>query len=281
MDYTLDNIVKEFLIEMGDSQMNKYARYYQLAVSGLREFNMNSSGVTRVANLAIKHNDTVDLPLDYLQYTTIGIAGQDGQIYALGRNDSINIHQRFDNCGEPIRNIQSARLNPTLTADIWYGDYGSSYRNGEFMGRLFGTAGGVNPYGDFRVDRAHGVILLSRLFVDNLTNHLNNPDLLNAGSRVTASSVNLRATTIVLEYLADIDLVDGDFQVHPFMIEALKSWIYYKSIQRDRARGNGEKEAARRDYFTAARWTQKRFAHSTIREWLEAFRSGNTASVKF
>jgi len=143
------------------------------------------------------------------------------------------------------------------------------------MGRIFGLQGGINPYGEYRIDKANNVILLSRLFVQNF---INNPDLIDIGANATSS---VRPTSIVLEYIADIAAVDGDFEIHPFMVEALKSWMYYKSIQRDRARGTGEKEMARRDYFTEARWTRKRFNQSTIDEWLAAFRSGNTASVKW
>lgn len=283
MDYTLDNVVKEYLIEIGDTQLNKYARHYQHAVSGLREFNMDSSGIIKVLQLAIKPNDTADLPLDYLQYTKIGLIGEDGNVYALGKNDSISLTKSFDNCGAPISGIKASQTNPTLaslTNGIYFGDNGMSYRNGQFMGRIFGLQGGINPYGEYRIDRANQVILLSRLFVQNFTN---SPDLLDIGDNVTPhqSSNAMRPTSIVLEYLADIDSIDGDFAVHPFMVEALKSWMYYKSIQRDRARGNGEKEIARRDYYAEARWTKKRFTQSTVSEWIAAFRSGNTASVKW
>jgi len=280
MDYRLDNIVKEYLIETGDTQLNRYSRFYQHAVSGLREFNMDSSGVIKVVELAIRANDTVDLPLDYMQYTKIGLIGEDGNVYALGKNNNLALNQSFDECGAPAAARGANRTNPTLsslTNGIYFGDNGMSYRNGEFMGRIFGIQGGINPYGEYRIDRANNVILLSRLFVQNF---INSPDLVNEGDTIIQRDA-VRPTSIVLEYLADIEAVDGDFAVHPFMVEALKSWMYYKSIQRDRARGNGEKEAARRDYFTEARWTKKRFTQSTVSEWIAAFRSGNTASVKW
>ena len=262
MGYTLDSIIKEYLIEIGDSQLNKYARFYQIAVSGLRELNINTSGVTKTINMPIKVNNTCDLPLDYLNYKVIGLLGADNSIYAIGRNDKLSTLQYFDDCGESspqpsaLTNINDSvnGMSPIVSSLI-PDDYTDNYRNGEFMGRMFGVNGGNNGYGEFKIDVENGVILLSNL----------------------APS----ATYVIMEYLADIESIEGDFEVHPFVVEALKAWIYWKHIQRDRNRSVNEKEVAKQDYNIAARWSKKRFTSSTIEEWKQAFRSGNTMSVKF
>jgi hypothetical protein len=243
-NYTLDSIVKEYTIEVGGSDMNKYPRYYQYGVSGIRELNMNSSGVVKSVELCIEGNSTCNLPPDYLQYKTIGLLGADCRIHSIGRNDTLSL----SGCCAPTQNwgVNSFGM---------INNFDSNYRNGEFMGRMFGVNGGVNGYGQFRIDVENQIILLSDLAP--------------------------LSTSIVLEYLADIESVDGDFIVHPFIIEALKAFIYWKSIQRDRNRSIGEKEQAKNDYNVAAKWAKKRFTASTIQEYLEAFRSGNTASVKF
>ena len=270
MDYTLRNIIKEYLIETGDTQLNKYARFYQYGVSGLREFNITSSGILRTANLAIKANDTCDLPADYIKYTKIGLIGNDGEIHAMGLNESLSYMEGFNNCGDPQQ--------LTTTTDVVLGDNGDfrgryrnsgdDFRNGEFMGRMFGFHGGVNPYGEYRIDRDNQVIIIKKN--RSITTKIDG-----------GQEVSIHIENIAMEYIADIKKIDDDFEVHPFMVEALKSWMFYKSIQRNMTINAGEKDRARRDYYNEERITKNRFNSHTIDEWKTAFRKGNVAAFKF
>lgn len=246
-EYTLDSIIKEYLIETGESSLNKYARYYQLAVSFLRESNMNQSGIPKVVQIDISANDTVNLPLDFLEYNKIGVADRFGNIHSLAQNDNISLLETFNDCGEPTR-IKSQPQGIAYRND-------NNWRNGECMGRFFGIGGGNSAYGNYKVDYKNGIIVLS-----NMTNI---------------------SQSIVLEYLADITSIDKDFKVHPFIVETLKAWIYWKTIQRDAKRSANDKEIARRDFYVAQKWSGKRFSKSTIKEWVQGFRSGNVASPKW
>jgi len=258
MGYTLKNIIQEYLIEIGDTQFNKYARFYQLGVSAIRELNMNASGIIKSINMPIKVNSTCDLPLDYLEYRKIGVLASDGCLIALGENNCATFLQPFDDCGQPRKVVLSANNTPTSSIGglgLVSDNYPNNYRNGEFMGRMFGVSGGLNGYGDYRIDRENQLILIST------SNPLTN--------------------SIAMEYVADISLSDGDFDVHPYIIESVKAYIYWKAIQRDRGRSIGEKEQAKFDYNTAARWAQRRFTSSTVKEWQAGFRSGSSASAHF
>jgi hypothetical protein len=86
---------------------------------------------------------------------------------------------------------------------------------------------------------------------------------------------------IVLEYLSDITASEDDFVVHPFLIETVKNWMYWKYIARDRNRNANEKEMAMIDFQKAERTARIRFNSRTADEWLAAFRHGNQASPKF
>jgi hypothetical protein len=271
MGYKLDDIVKEFIVEGGNAQMNKYPRFYTIAVSGLRELNMNQSAILRTIEMPIKVNMTCDLPLDYLQYKKIGVLDENGCLKSMAQCDCHSFLQSYTNCGDP------EILSPTTTSTIsttdgsvsdiltsatsasgggiYAAQYSGNFRNGEFLGRMFGVNGGGSGYGEYRIDRENQLILVSNLMGGTYS--------------------------IVMEYYADIENVDGDFEVHPFIVESLKAYIHWKSIQRDRNRSIGEKEQAKQDYNIAARWSKKRFTSSTITEWGQAFRSGNTASVKW
>jgi len=257
--YTLTDICNELLIEMGEAQSNKFARYFQLGLSCLREQNMDLSGVFKVATLTVSSNDTVDLPSDYLNYSRIALCGRDGQLHSLGRNDNICLDKNYNSCGEVSNenNPVPTSSQATTVAGIWWtSDYlDDNIRNGELIGRFFGIGGGNNANGYYRIDLANGQIQLGR--------------------------IPTGTDSIVLEYLADINSVDGDFEVHPFLVETVKNWIYWKLIARDRARNGNEKEMAMIDFQKSERISRIRFNSRTADEWLAAFRHGNQASVKW
>jgi len=253
VSYSLDDIVREALIENGESDFNKYARFFQYGVSCLREMNMDVSGVATVKELLITETDTCILPPDYVNYIRIGICGADGNFHSMGYNPSLSLKREVDECG----NVISCTGVQVGTADAFVGWEGfvDNFRNGEMVGRFFGIGGGNNANGEYRIDNFRGVIQLGR--------------------------VPVNTSSIVLEYIADIQKIDGKFQVHPFIIETVKAWIFWKSIQRNSAKGLGEKQIAERDYWLAYRNTARRFTSSNIDEWKSAFRSSNKAVPKW
>lgn len=253
VNMTLDQLVREAIIEFGGSDLNKFAQYFQYGVSGLRELNMDVSGVATVVEIAVTENDTAILPDDYINYIRIGVCGADGNFHSLGYNPSLSLKREVDSCG----NVISCAGVAVGSNDAFIGWEGfvDNYRNGELVGRFFGIGGGNNANGQYRIDTFRGVIQLANLVTDT--------------------------NSIVLEYLADLQKIDGKFVVHPFIYETLKSWIYWKSIQRNASKGLGEKDMARQDYWLAYQNTARRFTSSTVSEWTEAFRHGNQASVKW
>lgn len=247
---SLDTIIREYCIETGEQNLNRYPRYYQFAVSFLRENSMDMSGIPKMAQLCIHENDTADLPADYLQYRFIGLVDSAGIMHSMGRNDRLALstcHNEQD-IYHP-QNIPGVAGFPSIDGMT------QSWRNGEFMGKMFGTNGGNNVNGEYRIDLASG--------------------------RVQFGCLPSRVCGAVMEYIADINSVDGDFEVHPFIIETLKNWISWKSIKNDRNRGIGEKEQAKSDYFREDRLSKRRLQQFTVEEFAQCVRSGNTFSTKW
>jgi hypothetical protein len=255
----LDKVVREYLIQSGETTLAKYSKAYQNGVSGLRELNMDLSGVPQVVNLPVSQADQVELPNDYIQYIQIGLAGPDGMVHALGNNPHINLSLSVNNCGVPQPPSMTV-TSPTETDFInpdWDG-FGDNFRNGENMGRFFGLGGGQNPYGYFRIDKRSNTIQLGGL-----------------------GNGSVAITGIVLEYISNLSLIDGDYDVHPFIVETIKSWVHWKMISWDRSRSLGEKQMAEKEYFQNYRIAKMRCYAATVDEWLSALRSGNFASPKF
>lgn len=260
--YKLDKVVREYLIESGETGLAKYARAYQSGVSGLREMNMDLSGVVQVVSLPINSADQALLPTDYIQYTKIGLVGQDGLVHSLGLNPNINLDLSVNNCGDQqaptVRQFNPNDFDLLANAD-WDG-LADNFRNGELMGRFFGIGGGQNPFGYFRIDHRNNVIQLGALSCNG--------------------EPNKAPQSIILEYIANLDLHEGDYTVHPFLVESIKTWIHWRMIVFDRNRSLGDKDMAKNGFYQQRRMAKMRYGAATADEWLSALRSGNFASVK-
>ena len=248
---TLDELVRSYLLEIGDANLNRYARLYQIAVSGLAELNMDTSGTPTTVLLPVTSSDAANLPNDFISLIRLAVLDSNGVLKALGMSENIGLPRSFDNCGNDAI-VGSATLT---SSGVSLEGLADNYRNGECVGRMFGIGGGGNVYGNYRIDMERGTI--------NFFNLLTN------------------TSSVILEYLSDLSLVNGDYKVHPFIIEALKAWIYWKDIQRNSAKGIGEKQLAQRQYELEEKQAKRRFCNHTTQDWLQTFRYGNKFAVKF
>ncbi len=248
----LNKIVEEYLFEsLGETTLHKYPRILQIAISGLREFNRDVEGLVKTVQLTVNENDTVTLPQDFIDYRIIGVCTEFGTIESLGVNDRMCLPV-VDDCGNIVGSPNRNENVPFSSFDAFYFQ-GTYSRNGQLIGRRFGIGGGQNQWGYYRVWPERGYITLQNYIGNN----------------------------IVLEYLADIDLIDEDYQVHPFLVEALKSWIYWKYIQRNRNYSQGEKDMARREYYNQKRLAKKAINMFNLKELLQAFRTFYGPSVHY
>lgn len=253
-NYKVDTIVREYLLGIGDSQFSRYTRFYQFAVDGVREWNMDLTGLPNCVLLPVNDNDTADIPYDCLNWTFIGIIGSDGLMYPLGKRNDIALAKEFGACGDPQK-YSSPELVAGDLVGILPDLYAEHFRNGQLAGKFFGAGGGNNGNGYYRID-----------------------EKLN---QITLSGISMAIRGIYLEYISDITAVDKDYSVHPFMLETLKAWIYWKSIERDRNFSLGEKALAEESYWKRYRISKKRFNSTPLSVWYEAIRSQNKAAPKF
>lgn len=243
MKYKLRKIVEEYLLEsLGETTLHKYPRLLQIAISGLREMNTDVEGIIKTVELPVGSNDTVSLPSDFIDYRLIGVCSTDGTIQSLGLNANM-CPPLYDDCGNLIGSPERSQDVPFYGYDNIYSQ-GSSFRNGESIGRRFGQGGGYNKFGYYRVWKDRGYITLT----------------------------NFTGGSIILEYLGDIDTVDENYMVHPYMVEAIKSWIYWKYIQRKPQYSGNEKMMARREYYNQKYLAKKRTNMVNVKELMDAMR---------
>jgi hypothetical protein len=263
-NYKLSEIVDEYLEERGLPD-NNWLRCWTNGVSCLRDVGMDISSIPKSVELLVDSAQEVSLPSDFLNYISINVVGQDGYLWGLGKNNSINATNYYNQCGEPTRNrlpkptggvFQGQISNPTYLANHW--------RNGENTGAYF-NAGGHNVTGQYKIDYNTNKIILSRL---------------RFGSVIDADG-NSSASKIILEYIADINSDDMDYQIHPFLVESVKAWIEWKILQRDRNISGGEKQMANEYYLRERRKAVHRFNSMTMQEMLDSMRKNNSGTAKW
>jgi len=244
---TLDKLVRELLIESGEQTTHKYATYLQHGLSGLRELNMDVSGIPKIVRMEVGDNDLANLPNDYISHIRIAVCGVDGNLHFLGFNRDLCFPLNTDDCGEIIPN--GGTPGSAIIANV----EGGNYRNSEQLGRRFGLGGGNNANGFYRIDERKGLIAFQGLAGD----------------------------MVILEYLADIDLNDdGDFNVHPYLIEAVKNWIFWKIQARNARIPANQTLLAKQDYRASMKIAKRRMSNFTVEEAMQSIRKSFTPSPK-
>lgn len=267
----LSQIVRDFIVTLdGDDFVSNAsdAAIRNFALRGIREIGFDLGKKIRSIKLSVDtSNDTVALPSDYVDMSKLGVVDEDGIIRPLVQNNNINYSSK-DKSGTTTTNSASGPLDisqniiedrePSKTAtgsspkrpdDSFVFD---NYTFAGGTGRLYGF-GGAQAAGHYRV---------------NLDDNRIEVELHTSGSEV------------VMEYVAD-EARSTDPEVHVYAEEALRSYIYYKLIERKASVPAGEKARARSEYYNERRKANARLSTFTKEEALKTIRKNFMQSPKY
>lgn len=253
---TIDQVVSEYILENGEPEA-KRMRLTQLAISGLREFHLDLTGTSKMVRLQRSSVDTLDLPQDYLQYIRIGICDRYGNLHNLGINNNMVTAPFTDSCGNPAPPLALTTNYDRLTLINFTTDYAANhFRNGEMTGAFFGLGGGNNVNGYYKIDLQRWIILLQGVSADE----------------------------IILEYLPNLEQMSEDgrlqYTIPEQCVDALKNWLYWKLIARNRSYSLGEKQMAERSWWVSFDDARSRLYPIRMQEIQQSWRTFNTLAVK-
>lgn len=258
----VNQIVNDFILTLDTDDYVSYApdtTIRAFALRGIREMGMDMLKVVRSLKLSVTSNGTVTLPDDYVDWTKVGVVGSDGLVYVLGENKNINQSQKYstsggyfyDTDGDGLYDREDSKSatnsgSPVVDDGITEGMNSYIFRN--FVhennhGRLYGVGGG-HYYGEFRVNMDQNRLELK-----------SNGDI----------------SEVVIEYIADEARATNP-RVHVYAEEALRSYIYYKLIERKSAVPANEKARARQEYYNERRKANARMKSFTKEELLKTIR---------
>lgn len=271
MNYVgLRQVIDDFVVTMdGDDYVSNAsdAAIRNIALRGIREFGFDVTSRVRSLKRALESNGTVTLPDDYVDLIKVGVVS-DGIVYVLGENKNINISMAVDtptlteDSNDGPLNLDSNLIqdrsrsvsdNTDGTGNTDYDFYvfqNYLYQGG--LGRLYGSGGG-HLRGEYRIDLDQNRLELS---------------------------TNNDISEVVIEYVSD-EARNSFPVVHVYAEEALRSYMYYKLIERKSSVPAGEKARARSEYYNERRKAKGRMSNFTKTEALKTIRQNFKQSPKY
>jgi hypothetical protein len=206
-------------MDLQDYGSSGKARVLNYAVQGLKALNLFAIKSVRVQYLKMDDLKRVKLPADYVYYTKIGINTGDGKVWTLTLNNDLS-HKKYK---YPTALCEDEVENETSNPDIEYGYlFQHHYRGGQYVGELYGQAGGVNV-SSYRVDES---------------------------AREIQFSADVPSGEIVLEYKSNGISNDGSTVIPQQAVMALKSFVHWQLVEYDKTAPMADKDRKRRLYGT-------------------------------
>jgi len=266
----LDVVIADFRIGIdGDDHISNVSdiQLRNIALRGIRDLGFDMGRRIKSLKLAVNSNDTITLPDDFVSISKIGLVGEDGLVYVLNENKSINFSRRklttttafsqssMDIPVNSVKDTEESKEATTSGVSI-ENDYNQFVFENYLMeggtGRLYGM-GGAHAAGEYRMNYDQNRIELS---------------------------TNKSVTEVVMEYISD-DARSGNPSVHVYAEEALRAYIYYKLIEKKSTIPANEKARARAEYYNERRLAGIRMASFSKDEALKVIRKNYRLSPKF
>ena len=279
---SLREMLVDYKITMDEDDYASSASDYAMrnfALRGIREFGFDVQPRVRSIKRSVHaSNNTITLPDDFVDIVKLGVVDDNGVVRAFAENKNINISQKlvdpsstsessdiggdnFTNTGNrrvlSDNNINDREDDQTSTIsdgnndDLdWYVFENYLYQGG--LGRLYGLGGG-KLRGNYRINYDQ-----NRIEIDS-----------EAG-----------VTEVVLEYISDAAR-SSDPVVHVYAEEALRSYVYYKIVERKSSVPAGEKQRARAEYYNERRKARIRLSNFSKEQALNTIRKNFKLAPKY
>ena len=279
---SLREMLVDYKITMDEDDYASSASDYAMrnfALRGIREFGFDVQPRVRSIKRSVHaSNNTITLPDDFVDIVKLGVVDDNGVVRAFAENKNINISQKlvdplstsessdigtddFTNTGNrrvlSDNNINDREDDQTSTVSDGNNDDLDFYIFENYLyqgglGRLYGLGGG-KLRGNYRINYDQ-----NRIEIDS-----------EAG-----------VTEVVLEYISDAAR-SSDPVVHVYAEEALRSYVYYKIVERKSSVPAGEKQRARAEYYNERRKARIRLSNFSKEQALNTIRKNFKLAPKY
>jgi hypothetical protein len=249
-EYSLDSVVREYLVMRGLDSEHEYPRALQAAVSTHKDLSYDVSGVPKVYLGEVENGNKMTIPQDVIRVIRMGFMDNAGRFVEIfvDNNYVVNVKGTY-NSDTDTTAINSNNVGLPIAATS--SDVASMVRNGQIIGRQYGTeGGGVYKY---RMSWDEGLVEFS--------------------SNVSGQ--------VVIEYLGDPNRVDGQYVIHPFLKDPILSGIHYRMMAFKRSYSPTEKQIAKSEYVSEKHKARLRFASQSVGNYYNAARKTFSQTIKY
>lgn len=291
----LNQIIKDFIITLdGDDYAGNVSdsAIRNFALRGIREIGFDLGKKIKSLKLDVQSNDTVTLPDDFVDLLKVGIVDADGIIRVFGNNKNINYSRRIlqdltaltlDDDGVVIAddtiNTTDSSAGPLNIGDNLILDRENSKTATSGSGGAVGNFGGLTGpdayvFSNYMTQGGSG----SLYGVGG--GHLAGEYRLNLDQNRIEIEANSGYSEVVMEYVAD-EARSTDPEVHVYAEEALRTYMYYKIIERKSTVPANEKARARSEYYNERRKANARLSNFSKEEALKTIRKNFQQAPKY
>lgn len=249
--YTLDNITRSALADRGYS-MHWYLQFLTYGVDILRQLNMDVLQNIKSVRLPVNNYKAATLPVDYVDYIRVG--NETGQyINPFGeKRDSFNRLPKFDANGQKISYGDIEAQNGILPNN-WEGFWYTNYINdkGEHLGRIFNNFNGFRD--SFAIIRERSEIQLDTSYTGK---------------------------EIVMDYISTGMTVDASNNIHPYAVDAIKAYMFWKMKEHGRHYNIAERRDAKEEYGNQLRILRARMNNIDVNDIRRSLAKGYGTVIK-
>ena len=268
----LSQIIRDFIITLdGDDYASNASdsAIRNFALRGIREIGFDFGKKIKSLKLSIQSNDTVSLPDDFVDLLKVGVVDDDGIVRVFGNNKNVNYSRKISSSFVP-NDFENGPLNIASNA----------IRDREDDKTATGTStGSDNDFGQYVFENYIYQGGAGRLYGAG-GGHLAGEYRLNLDQDRIEVETNSGYSEVVIEYVAD-EARAGDPEVHVYAEEALRSYMYYKIIERKSSVPANEKSRARAEYYNERRKANARLSNFTKEEALKTIRKNFMQAPKY
>ncbi len=209
---TITYVVMSVLNRLRDYSMRHYSFLEQMVIEGYSDLRLWHLDNIEVVYLRMSEAKTVDLPADFVDWLRIGVPIA-GKLRVLTNHKQILFPRKFED-GAPVGNTDDG----SGSGEFIY--FTSHFRNGQFVGGLYGLPGGIDQ-AFYRIDKE---------------------------TRTLIFSGSIPRAEIVLEYISTGVKLQGTTVIPREAVPALRAWALWQNIENDRKVSSTEKERKKLQY---------------------------------
>lgn len=283
----LSQIVRDFIITSdGDDYANNISdsTIRNFALRGIREIGFDLGKKIKSLKLTVNSsNNTVALPDDFVDMVKMGVVGADGTVFVFGQNKNLNMSRRLQTAADT--SLDDEGKDGTSLTDVFDAGPMNILAN-QVADRVDDKTATTGASGADAGDRDF-YIFENYLYEGGLGRlyglgggHLAGEYRINLDQNRIEINTDTSFSDVVIEYVAD-EARSTDPEVHVYAEEALRSYIYYKIIERKSSVPMAEKQRARSEYYNERRKANARLSGFTKEEALKTIRKNFKQAPKY